>query len=117
MTRKRRKRKEIHTFDIYDTAIERTTFSPRGIFTLIEQKVGNNFKQKRVEAIYNLSPNEALTKMKRHDKTRKAYHNYYAEGKWGDSRSYDLTINSSKLGVDQTVEMLLYYIEERMQCM
>ena len=54
MTRKRRKRKEIHTFDIYDTAIERTTFSPRGIFTLIEQKVGNNFKQKRVEAEFKV---------------------------------------------------------------
>lgn len=83
------------------------------IFILGDIKV----KQKRVEAIYNLSPNEALTKMKRHDKTRKAYHNYYAEGKWGDSRSYDLTINSSKLGIDQTVEMLLHYIEDRMQCM
>ena len=54
MTRKRRKRREIHTFDIYDTAIERTTFSPRGIFTLIEQKVGNNFKQKRVEAEFKV---------------------------------------------------------------
>ena len=74
-------------------------------------------KQQRVEAIYNLSPHEALTKMKRHDKKRKAYHNYYAEGKWGDSRSYDLTINSSKLGIDQTVEVLLRYIEDRMQCM
>jgi len=54
MTRKHKDRKEIYTFDIYDTAIERTTFSPRGIFTLIEQKVGNNFKQKRVEAEFKV---------------------------------------------------------------
>lgn len=53
MTR-HKKHKEIYTFDIYDTAIERTTFSPRGIFTLIEQKVGNNFKQKRVEAEFKV---------------------------------------------------------------
>lgn len=71
-------------------------------------------KQKRVQEIYHLSPNEALIKMKRHDKKRKAYHNYYAEGKWGDSRTYDLTINSSALGIDETVELLLSYIEKRM---
>lgn len=80
------------------------------IFILGDKEV----KQKRVQEIYHLSPNEALIKMKRHDKKRKAYHNYYAEGKWGDSRTYDLTINSSALGIDETVELLLSYIEKRM---
>ena len=32
----------------------------------------------------------ALSKMKKRDKVRKTYHNFYCENKWGDSRAYDL---------------------------
>ena len=81
------------------------------IFILGDEAV----KQQRVKEIYKLSASEALTKMKRHDKKRKAYHNYYCDGKWGDSRTYDLTINSSRLGIDETVEILVNYIQKRMQ--
>jgi cytidylate kinase len=30
---------------------------------------------------------------------------------WGEAKSYDLVINSSKLGIDGTVDFLLNYIE------
>lgn len=71
-------------------------------------------KVKRVMDRYQLNEQEALIKMKRHDYTRKHYHNRHADGKWGDSRTYDLCINSSSLGVDKTVDILQKYIEERM---
>ena len=51
--------------------------------------------------------------MVRQDKKRKNYHNYYCKGKWGDSRNYDVSINSSKLGEDVTAEMLIDYIDRR----
>ena len=47
------------------------------------------------------------------DKKRKAYHNYYSDGKWGDSRNYDLTINSTRLGVEGTVDFLEEYVKRR----
>ena len=47
------------------------------------------------------------------DKKRKQYHNYHCQGKWGDSRLYDLSINSSRLGIDKTVDMLEEYIKAR----
>lgn len=71
-------------------------------------------KQKRVMEKYGLSSEEALLMMKREDRKRKSYHNYYCKGDWGDSRTYDLTINSSKLGIEGTAEMLESYIRERM---
>ena len=58
------------------------------------------------EAKYDLSHDEALRLMKRKDATRKSYHNYYCSGKWGDSRNYDLCINSSNLGVDGVVDII-----------
>lgn len=44
---------------------------------------------------------------------RKRYHNGHCDGRWGDSRNYDITINSSKLGIDGTVTLLADYIDRR----
>ncbi|MBO5293159.1 MAG: cytidylate kinase-like family protein [Lachnospiraceae bacterium] len=71
-------------------------------------------KLERVKERYQLGDQEALAKMKRHDYKRKQYHNRHADGKWGDSRTYDLCINSSHLGVEKTVDILQKYVEERM---
>ena len=70
-------------------------------------------KCKRVLEIYDLSERDAQFKMERHDKYRKQYHNYYCKDKWGDSRAYDLCINSSRLGFDETVNELEDYINRR----
>lgn len=70
-------------------------------------------KIERVMRVFSIDRDKAKDKIKRHDKNRKAYHNHYSFGKWGDSRNYELCINSSKLGVDGTVDVLLQYIRER----
>ncbi len=70
-------------------------------------------KVKRTMDKFHIDEKEAILKNKRHDKTRKKYHNVHSEGKWGDSRTYDLCINSSKLGIDGTVGILKKYIGER----
>jgi len=70
-------------------------------------------KIERVEKLYNLSEADAKYKILRHDKKRKQYHNYYCNVKWGDSRNYDLCVNSSKTPIDTTVEMLVQYIKVR----
>ena len=70
-------------------------------------------KVDRVIRIYGMNRDEAETFMVRQDKKRKNYHNYYCKGKWGDSRNYDVSINSSKLGEDVTAEMLIDYIDRR----
>ncbi len=63
-------------------------------------------KVERISRLYKLNKLEAKAKMYRHDKKRKAYHNYYSKMKWGDSRGYDICVNSSLLGVEATAEAL-----------
>ena len=70
-------------------------------------------KVERVMKKYELSAEEAKKLMKKKDATRKAYHNYYCDGKWGDSRNYDLCINSSKLGIEGTVDVILSFIQKK----
>lgn len=73
----------------------------------MDSRIARIMKRKRV------SRKEAQKMIKTTDKRRKAYHNYYSDGKWGDSRTYDLTINSSRLGVEGTAEFLEEYIRRR----
>lgn len=70
-------------------------------------------KVSRVQKKYDLSSSEALMKMNRHDRNRRFYHNSHSSYRWGDSRGYDICVNSSRLGIDGTVKMLEHYIEER----
>ena len=70
-------------------------------------------KIQRVMEHFDLSESEAYTKMRRHDRTRKQYHNRYSEGKWGDATYYDMCINSSPLGIEKTVNVLENYVKER----
>lgn len=74
-----------------------------------------DWKIEHIMSVKNLSREEAIEKMNKHDKTRKAYHNHFAKGKWGDSRNYDMTINSSKLDIEGTADMLEEYIRRRME--
>lgn len=70
-------------------------------------------KVARVSEKYELSVGDAVSKMNRHDRNRKHYHNSYSPYRWGDSRGYDLCINCSRLGLEGTVKMIEHYIESR----
>ena len=70
-------------------------------------------KIKRTAEREGISEDKAKIRMEQADKRRKYFHNTHSENKWGDSRSYDITVNSSKLGLDCTAELLIKYIELR----
>ena len=70
-------------------------------------------KLRRIEERFNISSKEADIKRKRQDTERKQYHNEHSMYKWGDSRGYDLCINSSRLGIDGTVKAIMDYINLR----
>ena len=79
------------------------------IFVLGDRKC----KAERVMERYSLKESAAIKLMDEKDFKRKRYHNSHCEGKWGDSRNYDISVNSSKLGIDDTVKMLIDYIDMR----
>jgi cytidylate kinase len=72
-----------------------------------------NEKIKRVMQVYELSEDDAKKLIEKKDKKRKRYHNYHCSGHWGDSRLYDLSINSSRLGIEGTIDCLESYIRAR----
>lgn len=59
----------------------------------------------------NLTVNKAKDLIQKTDKQRASYYNYYTSKKWGDARSYDLTLDSSRIGIEGCVDMILGYRE------
>ncbi len=55
---------------------------------------------------------KAREMMNKKDKQRQSYYNYYSSKKWGRADSYDLCINSSILGIEGTVKLIIQYIED-----
>lgn len=78
-------------------------------------KADMDAKIKRIMRLYGYNENKARDLIVKTDKKRANYYNFYSNKKWGDSRSYDLCIDSSKLGIDGTVSMLKTYVEHRLE--
>ena len=57
----------------------------------------------------DLTESKARDLIQKNDKQRASYYNYYTNKKWGDCRGYDLTLNTSKLSIDECVEVILAY--------
>lgn len=62
-----------------------------------------------------LNEKQAIKKIERHDRNRAAYHNYFAKGgKWGDKANYDMCVNSTRLGLEGTVDFVCSYVQQRL---
>ena len=66
---------------------------------------------RRIMNEHKLGREEATRLMKRTDKSRRAYYQYYTDCTWGGRGSYDLILNSGKLGIDCVVAVILKAIE------
>ena len=69
-----------------------------------------NFKLQRKVEFAGLDEKKALKLMKKKDKERAAYYNYYTNKVWGAKDSYDLLVDSSKLGIENTIKLIKEFV-------
>lgn len=69
----------------------------------------------RVCEYQQVSPDKALHEIEKTDKKRAAFYNYFSNKTWGVAASYDLCVNSSVLGVDATVEVVLNFLKQKIK--
>lgn len=53
-----------------------------------------------------IAPGKAEKRVKRIDKERASYYNFYSTKHWGAAESYDLCLDSSKFGLEKCVEII-----------
>lgn len=68
---------------------------------------------KRVVERKSCSAEQAKKLIVSGESDRAEYYNYYTDKKWGNSESYDLCINTSVLGVEETGKYIAEFIRKR----
>lgn len=66
---------------------------------------------KRIMERMEVTEQQALQLIKKNDKQRKCYYDFYTDKKWASHSSYDLNIDSNRFGVDKAVEIIAKAIE------
>ena len=66
---------------------------------------------KRAVECYGIDPAKAEDICLKNDKSRANFYNYYSDQKWGMCRTYSLSIDSSLLGIDGSVDQIIQFTE------
>ncbi len=67
----------------------------------------DTFRMERVVSNYGAKPEDARGEMEKKDKERMNYNKHYTGRDWSDLKGYDLTIESSRFGIDITSAMII----------
>ncbi len=68
---------------------------------------------KRIVELYHVDPIHAEENIRKADKQRAAYYNYYATGTWGNVDNYHLCIDTGALGIEGAVDLICKAVEIR----
>ncbi len=68
---------------------------------------------RRIAEQQNLTEDKAKALIEQTDKKRAGYYNYYSNKVWGMATSYDLCINSSSFGMDETVACIIHFAQKK----
>jgi cytidylate kinase len=72
-----------------------------------------DFRQKRVQELYNVSPKEALKLIKSIDQDRGYYLKALTGQDWLDARQYHLSLDTGVLGLDKAEDIILKTLQAR----
>ena len=61
---------------------------------------------RRIAEKYHLSDHKASERIKKVERERSYYYERHTGKSWGDSASYQIVLNSGRLGIDKTIELL-----------
>ena len=70
-------------------------------------------KVSRAIKYYGLDAEKASSELRKKDKKRANYYNYYTSQNWGEYENYHLSLNSDAVGIDAAVEILAAFVKAR----
>jgi CMP/dCMP kinase len=70
-----------------------------------------HFRINRIKELHKISEFDALELIKKNDKERATYIKTFTENNWTDAKQFDLCIDTSKIGADNSVNMILNYVK------
>ena len=81
------------------------------VFNIFIYSSNLEFKIQRKIKYSNIKDRNEVEKLiNKTDLEREKYYNYFTGKKWGDREDYDIMIDTSKIGIDNTVELIKTYL-------
>ncbi len=80
---------------------------PDGVHVFLHAPLA--YRTQRISRAYQISEEKAEDSIRKMDKRRASYYNFYTGQKWSDCKNYHLTIDTS-IGADQTVDLIESYL-------
>lgn len=74
---------------------------------------GLEYRTQRIMRLYDMPEHSAQTLIKKTDKSRSSYFDFYSSKSWGACETYDISLNSEFLGVDGCVNLLSECVEKK----
>ena len=71
------------------------------------------FRLDRVMEFEHIDENKAKDMILKADKKRASFYNFQTEKKWGAASSYNLSLDTSDIGIDGCVRMIELYLEQK----
>lgn len=68
-----------------------------------------DYRMERAKKVHNIPESKVEAVVRKTDKTRSNYYQFYTEHKWGLASNYHLCINSGKMSEDRIVDVLCNY--------
>ena len=69
------------------------------------------FRKGRIQKLYDVSERVAGNMIAKSDKERSLYYHTFTKKEWPDATLYDISLDTSKIGLDNSVELIMKYIE------
>jgi len=84
---------------------------PRRLSIFLNADIDDRIK--RVMEIYNIPEAKAKFLVESTDKQRSSYYNYFSGKSWGEAESYHLCVNTSVLGIADTINFIRQFAVKR----
>lgn len=76
------------------------------ITSSIPDRIKRLRNSKKIKGIDKLTDEQIADELEKWDKKRSGYYNYFSYKKWGYASSYDICLDSSRLGIEKCVEII-----------
>lgn len=75
---------------------------------------GQDSKTKRVMEKMQIKQSAAETLIKKTNKSRAAFYNFYSNNSWGAANTYDLCLNTDVFGIEGATQLIKYCAEQKL---
>ncbi|MCE5343782.1 MAG: cytidylate kinase-like family protein [Eubacteriales bacterium] len=74
---------------------------------------GVNARVERIMQVENLTYEQAKDRVRKVDKQRQGYYNFFADGNWGHRSNYHMMVNTTGVAHDAIVDSVIAYVRGR----